>query len=80
MSVRVVEVIQGKPYVGLEIPNPYRQTVYLRSIFASDSLAKHKIQCHSFWALISGKSVVVNLAKMPHLLVLGQQVPVNLWG
>lgn len=72
MSVRVVEVIPSKPYVGLEIPNPYRQTVYLRSIFASEAFSKTQDPMSLVLGVdISGRSVVVNLAKMPHLLVAG---------
>lgn len=72
LAVRVVEVIPGKPYVGLELPNRYRQTVYLREV----------LDCAKFFESpsplsvvlgkdIAGQSVVADLAKMPHLLVAG---------
>lgn len=71
-SVRVVEVIPGKAVVGLEIPNPHRELVTLREIVESD--AYHEQQSPLTLALgkdISGQPEVVNLAKMPHLLVAG---------
>ncbi|WP_108652945.1 DNA translocase FtsK [Dongshaea marina] len=72
MSVRVVEVIPGKPYVGLELPNRFRQTVFLREVF--DSEAFRDIDNPLALVLgqdIAGDPVVVNLGKMPHLLVAG---------
>jgi S-DNA-T family DNA segregation ATPase FtsK/SpoIIIE len=72
ISVRVVEVIPGKPYVGLELPNRYRETVTLREALASDEY--DKLQSPVALALgkdIAGNPVVVDLAKMPHLLVAG---------
>ena len=72
MSVRVVEVIPGKSVVGLEVPNTDRQIVQLHDILSSDAY----IQAHSYLTLalgddIAGHAVVVDLAKMPHLLVAG---------
>ncbi len=72
VAVRIVEVIPGKPYVGLELPNRHRQTVYLREV----------LDCASFRDAaspltivlgkdIAGLPVVADLAKMPHLLVAG---------
>lgn len=72
VAVRVVEVIPGKPYVGLELPNKKRQTVYLREV----------LDCHRFREMgspltivlgkdIAGDPVVADLQKMPHLLVAG---------
>lgn len=71
-SVRVVEVIPGKSYVGLEIPNRKRETVYLREILES----REYQQARSPVTLVLGKDisghpVVADLAKMPHLLVAG---------
>lgn len=71
-SVRVVEVIPGKPYVGLEIPNEYREIVRLKEVLASDAYQ----QAPSPLTLALGKDIaghpmVVDLAKMPHLLVAG---------
>lgn len=72
VSVRVVEVIPGKPYVGLELPNRYRQTVHLREVI--DSPAFHNANSPLTLVLgqdIAGEPSVVDLAKMPHLLVAG---------
>lgn len=70
--VRVVEVIPGKSVVGLEIPNEYRELVRLREILESSQYIESA--SHLSLALgkdIAGNPVVVNLAKMPHLLVAG---------
>jgi DNA segregation ATPase FtsK/SpoIIIE, S-DNA-T family len=71
-SVRVVEIIPGKTVVGLEVPNPYRATVALSEVFSADVYQ----QAHSPLTLalgvdIGGHPMVVDLAKMPHLLVAG---------
>ena len=71
-SVRVVEVIEGKSVVGIEIPNTNRKMVRLKEILASSAFKNSK--SHLSLALgkdIAGKAVVVNLEKMPHLLVAG---------
>jgi S-DNA-T family DNA segregation ATPase FtsK/SpoIIIE len=72
ISVRVVEVIPGKPYVGLELPNTRRETVYLREVLDSESFRRSE---HPLTLVlgqdIAGEPVVVNLAKMPHVLVAG---------
>lgn len=71
-SVRVVEVIAGKSYVGLEIPNRKRETVYLREILESREYQQAKSPVTLVLGKdISGHPVVVDLAKMPHLLVAG---------
>ncbi len=71
-SVRVVEVIPGKSYVGLEIPNRERETVYLREIFTSREYQQAKSPVTLVLGKdISGRPVVADLAKMPHLLVAG---------
>ena len=70
--VRVIEVIEGKPYVGLEIPNQKREMVYLREIL--DSSGYHGSASPLTMALgkdIAGNPVSVDMAKMPHLLVAG---------
>ncbi len=71
-SVRVVEVIPGKPYVGLEIPNRKREIVYFKSGLESE---EYKTSTHPMTLIlgkdIAGKTIVANLAKMPHLLVAG---------
>ncbi|EPU1396261.1 TPA: DNA translocase FtsK [Klebsiella pneumoniae] len=72
VAVRVVEVIPGKPYVGLELPNKKRQTVYLREVLDN---AKFRDNPSPLTVVlgkdIAGDPVVVDLAKMPHLLVAG---------
>ncbi|OOF87652.1 cell division protein FtsK [Rodentibacter ratti] len=71
-SIRVAEVIPGKPYIGIETPNAHRQIVPLRDVL--DSHEFRDSQALLPMALgkdISGKPVVVDLAKMPHLLVAG---------
>ena len=71
-SIRVVETIPGKSCMGLEIPNPHRQTVRLSEILGSE--AYHAVHSPLALALgkdIAGNPVVVDLGKMPHLLVAG---------
>jgi S-DNA-T family DNA segregation ATPase FtsK/SpoIIIE len=71
-SVRVVEVIPGKSYVGLEVPNRKRQTVYLREILESCEYQQMKSPVSlALGKDIAGHPVVADLAKMPHLLVAG---------
>jgi len=72
VSVRVVEVIPGKSTIGLEIPNTNRQIVFLSEILRSEAYEKsnHPLTL-SLGKSISGRPVVVNLARMPHLLVAG---------
>lgn len=72
ISVRIVEIIPGKPVIGLELPNEHREVVRLREVLASSQYEN----AHSPLALVLGKDiaghpVVVDLAKMPHLLVAG---------
>ncbi|WP_392563584.1 DNA translocase FtsK 4TM domain-containing protein [Orbus wheelerorum] len=71
-SVRVVEVIPGKPYVGLELPNQHRQTVYFREVLDSPQFKDAQSPLTIVLGKdIAGQSVVADLAKMPHLLVAG---------
>lgn len=71
-SVRVVEVIPGKTYVGLELPNPNRETVRLKEVLDSDAFRQAKSPvAMGLGKDISGLAEVVDLAKMPHLLVAG---------
>ncbi len=72
ISVRVVEVIPGKSYVGLEIPNPSRETVLLSEVLTTDQYKNsHATLGLALGKDISGYPVIVDLAKMPHLLVAG---------
>lgn len=71
-SVRVVEVIPGKSLVGLELPNPHREMVVMREVLESEQYQ----EAHSMLSMVLGKDiagnpVVVDLGKMPHLLVAG---------
>ena len=71
-SVRVVEVIPGKSVIGVEIPNEYRALVRLREIVESSQYAESSSPLSlALGKDIAGEPVVVNLAKMPHLLVAG---------
>ena len=71
-SVRVVDVIPGKSVIGLEIPNAHREIVYLSEILRSDRYDAQKSPLAlALGKDIGGKPVVVDLAKMPHLLVAG---------
>lgn len=71
-SIRVAEVIPGKPYIGIETPNVNRQMVTLREVLDSDEFRQsHSVLSMALGKDISGKPVVVDLAKMPHLLVAG---------
>ncbi len=71
-SLRVVDIIPGKPYVGLEIPNRYREMVYFRTGMETAAYQQSK---HPLTLVLgkntSGEPVIANLAKMPHLLVAG---------
>ncbi|MHC5226317.1 DNA translocase FtsK [Ignatzschineria sp. LJL83] len=71
-SVRIVDIIPGKPYIGLEIPNKKRQIVYFKEGLYADAYRSSK---HPLTILlgkdVSGNQVVANLVKMPHLLIAG---------
>ncbi|GIU48020.1 DNA translocase FtsK [Shewanella sairae] len=71
-NVRVVEVIPGKAYVGLELPNKFRETVFMRDVLDCDAFRDDPSHLSMvLGADIGGKPVVVDLGKMPHLLVAG---------
>ncbi|WP_412521841.1 DNA translocase FtsK 4TM domain-containing protein [Shewanella algae] len=71
-SVRVVEVIPGKAYVGLELPNKFRETVFMRDVLDCQAFKDSKSNLTMVLGQdIAGAPVVVDLAKMPHLLVAG---------
>ena len=72
ISVRIVEVIPGKPYVGIEIPNEHREMVQLLEVI--NSSAFQDASSHLALALgkdIAGATIVADIARMPHLLVAG---------
>ncbi|WP_417689083.1 DNA translocase FtsK [Pseudidiomarina sp.] len=72
ISVRVVEVIPGKSYVGLELPNKSRETVFFSDVIACDAFQQSQSPLTMVLGKgISGQPVIVDLAKMPHLLVAG---------
>jgi len=72
MAIRVVETIPGKSCMGLEIPNPHRQTVRLTEILGSETYhGSHSPLALALGKDIAGNPVVADLAKMPHLLVAG---------
>ncbi|MFD2166785.1 DNA translocase FtsK [Thalassotalea euphylliae] len=71
-SVRVVEVIEGKSFIGIELPNKHRETVYFSDVISSEAFANSKSNlAMAIGGDISGNPVVADLAKMPHLLVAG---------
>ncbi len=71
-SIRVAEVIPGKPYIGIETPNDHRQIVSLRDVLDSDEFRRSDaLLPMALGKDISGKPVVIDLAKTPHLLVAG---------
>lgn len=71
-SIRIAEVIPGKPYIGIETPNLQRQIVPLRDVLDSDEFRQSNgLLPMALGKDISGKPVIVDLAKMPHLLVAG---------
>ena len=71
-AIRVAEVIPGKPYIGIETPNTHRQMVPLRDVLDSNEFKQSASPLSmALGKDISGKPVVVDLAKMPHLLVAG---------
>ncbi|EGA66458.1 cell division protein FtsK [Vibrio brasiliensis LMG 20546] len=72
MAVRVVEVIPGKPYVGLELPNMSRQTVFFSDVVGSQQFIEAKSPTTVVLGQdIAGEAVVADLSKMPHVLVAG---------
>lgn len=71
-SVRVVEVIPGKSVIGIELPNEFRETVRLKEILASQQYDNaHSPLTLALGKDIAGHPVIVDIAKMPHLLVAG---------
>lgn len=72
MAVRVVEVIPGKPYVGLELPNVKRQTVFFSDVVGSEQFKQAKSPTTVVMGQdIAGEAVIADIAKMPHVLVAG---------
>ena len=71
VSARVA-VVQGRNVIGIELPNQRRETVYLRELIAAEEFteSKHKLAI-ALGKTIGGESVIVDLARMPHLLVAG---------
>lgn len=72
-AIRITDVVPGKPYMGIETPNKQRETVWLRDVLDSDEFRYSKATLPmALGKDISGQPVVVDMAKMPHLLVAGQ--------
>lgn len=72
-AIRITDVVPGKPFMGIETPNRQRETVWLRDVLESDAFRhSNAILPMALGKDISGKPVVVDMAKMPHLLVAGQ--------
>lgn len=72
-AIRITDVVPGKPYMGIETPNKHRETVWLRDVLDSNEFRQSKaILPMALGKDISGEPVVVDMAKMPHLLVAGQ--------
>ncbi|QIW15997.1 cell division protein FtsK [Pasteurellaceae bacterium RH1A] len=72
-AIRITEVVPGKPYMGIETPNAHRETVWLRDVLDSPEFRNTTATLPmALGKDISGKPVVVDMAKMPHLLVAGQ--------
>ncbi|HLG93563.1 MAG TPA: DNA translocase FtsK 4TM domain-containing protein, partial [candidate division Zixibacteria bacterium] len=70
--IRVVAPIPGKAAVGIEVPNPHPQTVYLKEILASNAFADEGMRLPmAFGKSIGGEAIAYDLAKMPHLLIAG---------
>jgi DNA segregation ATPase FtsK/SpoIIIE, S-DNA-T family len=71
LSARVA-VVQGRNVIGIELPNQQRETVYLRELLASQDFekSKHRLAI-ALGKTIGGEPVIVDLARMPHLLVAG---------
>ena len=67
-----IATISGRNVIGIELPNQYRETVYLREMFASNEYEKARAPlCVVLGKTIGGEPVIADLAKMPHLLVAG---------
>ncbi|TCT18576.1 DNA translocase FtsK [Bibersteinia trehalosi] len=72
-AIRITEKVAGKPYMGIEAPNRHRETVWLREVLDSEEFRNSRFTLPmALGKDISGKPVVVDMAKMPHLLVAGQ--------
>jgi S-DNA-T family DNA segregation ATPase FtsK/SpoIIIE len=71
VSVRVA-VVRGRSVIGIELPNPMRETVYLKEIMGSEAMQAPKARLPlALGKDISGDAVVADLARMPHLLIAG---------
>ncbi len=71
-SLRIEAPIPGKPYVGIEIPNPRRRGIPLRTVIEDDAFKKSKLSLPlPFGVAVNGDSVIVGLEELPHLLVAG---------
>lgn len=72
-AIRITDVVPGKPFMGIETPNRHRETVWLRDVLDSNAFRDSRATLPmALGKDISGKPIVVDMAKMPHLLVAGQ--------
>ncbi len=75
-----VAVVPGRNAIGIELPNAKRETVLLRELLASEDFEKSKLRLPiCLGKTIGGEPVIVDLARMPHLLVAGTTVRANRW-
>ncbi|MDV7397044.1 DNA translocase FtsK, partial [Arthrospira platensis SPKY1] len=72
LGIRIIAPIPGKGTIGIEVPNRKKQTVSMREVLASDKFKNAKMDLPiALGKTISNEVFVVDLAKMPHLLVAG---------
>ena len=81
LGIRIIAPIPGKGTIGIEVPNKNREMVSIRSVIASERFQKtDKDLPVAIGKTISNELLVIDLAKMPHLLVAGATGQENQWG
>ena len=72
-TIRITDVVPGKPYMGIEVPNPHREIVWLRDLIASDEFRYTKAKLPMILGKdLANKPVIMDMVETPHLLVAGQ--------
>lgn len=72
-TIRITEVVPGKPYMGIEVPNPHREVVWLRDLIASPEFRDTKAKLPMILGKdLDSKPVIIDMVETPHLLVAGQ--------
>lgn len=72
-TIRITDVVPGKPYMGIEVPNPHREIVWLRDLIASDEFRYTKAKLPMILGKdLANKPVIIDMVETPHLLVAGQ--------